>query len=234
MLFAALLAGHFGLSVPAGIADVGTALFVYCVGLGVGNRFFAALRSRGKSLVLLSAIVVGAAWATAWALSALLGVDAGLAAGLFAGACTSTPALAAAIEAQGAHADAVNIGYAVAYPFGVIGVVLFVQLLPRLLRADLDAPYAPGGADPHRIVARTVRVAHSVLSGVKIGEFVMQRRMRCRITRVVQGDVLVPLKSEDVFREGMQVLMVGERRELEHDAGLIGEILRDGDCHPRS
>ena len=48
VLFVAMAAGHFKLTIPAGVSDIGTALFVYCVGLGVGNRFFAALRSKGK------------------------------------------------------------------------------------------------------------------------------------------------------------------------------------------
>ena len=234
VLFAALVAGHFGLAVPAGLTDIGTALFVYCVGLGVGNRFFAALRSRGKSLVLLSALVVGAAWLTAWGLCELLGLDGGLGAGLFAGACTSTPALAAAMEATGSGADAVNIGYAVAYPFGVIGVVLFVQLLPRLLRTSLDAAPGSRGADPHKIIARVVQVTHPEAVGKRIGDFVTNCRMRCRITRVLQGEVLAPLSRDDSFCEGQRVLMVGEREEMEHDAGLIGCILRDSDLHPRT
>ena len=234
VLFAALVAGHFGLRVPAGLTDIGTALFVYCVGLGVGNRFFAALRSRGKNLVLLSALVVGAAWLTAWGLGALLGMDAGLTAGLFAGACTSTPALAAAMEAPGSQADVVNIGYAVAYPFGVVGVVLFVQLLPRLLRAQAEESPAAGQADPHKILARVVQVTHPGAPGENIGAFVTGRHMRCRITRVVQGERLIPLRKADTFAAGMQVLMVGEREDLEHDAGLLGHILRDADQHPRT
>ena len=233
VLFAALAAGHFGIRVPEGLADVGTVLFVYCVGLGVGNRFFAALRSRGKSLVLLSALVVGSAWATTWALCALMGVDGGMGAGLFAGACTSTPALAAAIEAQGSAADVVNIGYAVAYPFGVVGVVLFVQLLPRLLHVSPDASRAGSGADPHKIIARMVQVTHTGAIGEKIGEFMVSRRLRCRITRVLHGEHLQPLSGEDAFCEGMRVLMVGERDEMEREAGLVGEILSDSALHPR-
>ena len=80
VLFAALLAGHFGLKVPDGITDIGTALFVYCVGLGVGNRFFASLRSRGKYLVVLAALVVGVAWLTALLLGKCLSISPGMAA----------------------------------------------------------------------------------------------------------------------------------------------------------
>ena len=61
--------------------------------------------------------------------------------GLFAGALTSTPAFAAAQEAVGEANPLygnVAVGYAIAYPFGVIGVVLFVQIIPKILHANMD------------------------------------------------------------------------------------------------
>ena len=82
VLFAALAAGHFGLQVPEGIPGIGTALFVYCVGLGVGNRFFGSLKSQGSRLLLLSVLVVGSAWGLAMLLGRVLGLSAGVIAGL--------------------------------------------------------------------------------------------------------------------------------------------------------
>ena len=198
VLFAALVAGHFGLHVPDGIADVGTAIFVYCVGLGVGNRFFDSLKSRGKYLILLAVLVVGVAWFTALALGSALGMDSGVVAGLFAGACTSTPALAAAMESQGVQATGVNIGYAVAYPFGVIGVVLFVQLLPRLLRQSLDSQGMGGrreAEDKHTIVSRVVRVTNPEIIGRPIDTFCGEKHLRCRVTRVMRGNALVACRG---------------------------------------
>ena len=59
--------------------------------------------------------------------------------GLLAGSLTSTPAFSATKEAVAAqYQDAVTVGYGIAYLFGVIGVVLFVQLMPRVVHADLD------------------------------------------------------------------------------------------------
>ena len=159
VLFVALAAGHFGLKVPDGVTGIGTALFVYCVGLGVGNRFFATLRCKGSSLVLLSVVVVSTGWLVTWLLSSVFGVEGPVAAGLFAGACTSTPAFAAAREAlTGMDTSGLDIGYGVAYPFGVIGVVLFVQLMPRLLKKDLNALPASdkAGKDPSKIIRRVV------------------------------------------------------------------------------
>lgn len=229
VLFVALLAGHFQLTVPDGIADMGTALFVYCVGLGVGNRFFAALRSRGKNLVLLSILVVGLAWVTSWILCSLLGLDFQMGAGMFAGACTSTPALAAATEAaktMGGNEAIINIGYGVAYPFGVIGVVLFVQLMPRLLHQNIDSAPSPeqDGPDPHRIIARVVQVTHPEAYGKNIHQFGIDGRMHCRITRIMKRGVLQPLQPSDTFQEGVEVLLVGEWEDLMHDAGLLGHI----------
>ena len=63
------------------------------------------------------------------------GIRPELALGLLSGALTTTPGLAAALEATGS--DLVSVGYGIAYPFGVISVVLFVQLMPRLLKADM-------------------------------------------------------------------------------------------------
>ena len=64
-------------------------------------------------------------------------VNGALAAGLLSGALTSTPGFAAAQEAAGSAKDIVSVGYGIAYPFGVIGVVLFVQLMPKILKVDM-------------------------------------------------------------------------------------------------
>ena len=236
VLFVALAAGHFGLKVPDGVTGIGTALFVYCVGLGVGNRFFATLRSKGSSLVLLSVVVVGTGWLVTWLLSSVFGVEGPVAAGLFAGACTSTPAFAAAREAlTGMDTSGLDIGYGVAYPFGVIGVVLFVQLMPRLLKKDLNALPASdkAGKDPSKIIRRVVTVTRPDLYGKNISEFCDECHLHCRITRLVKDNLLHPLQPENTFQEGTQVLIIGERAEVEHDAPMLGEV-NPKDQHPRT
>ncbi|MCQ2364184.1 MAG: YidE/YbjL duplication [Akkermansia sp.] len=226
VLFVALAAGHFGLSVPNGVTELGTALFVYCVGLGAGNRFFASLRSRGAGLVLLSLVVVGTAWCITYAGCELFGISHAVGAGLFAGACTSTPGLAAATEAlqqAGADTAAVNIGYGVVYPFGVVGVVLFVQVLPRLLRCPWESTRrADAAADPQQIITRVVRVSHPNLLGTPIVATVHEGLLQCRVTRILREGRLVPLHAEDCWEEGARVLLVGTREQSERDTLLIG------------
>lgn len=229
VLFAALLAGHLQLQVPQGISEIGTALFVYCVGLGVGNRFFSSLRSRGRKLLLLAFIIVFTGWLSALGLCLLLGIDLSVGAGLFAGACTSTPALASALDTariMGLDDSAINIGYGVAYPAGVIGIVLFVQMLPRLLKTDLNSSKGreQGVAGASGIQSRLVRVVNPEVFGKSPHDVELQGCMTCRITRINRKGRLRPLQSADVLLEGDEVLMVGERDQLVHDAGLLGQM----------
>ena len=230
VLFVAMVAGHYKLSVPAGVSELGTALFVYCVGLGVGNRFFASLRSRGRNLVLLAVIIVLCGWVSAWGCCKLLGIDMSVAAGLFAGACTSTPALAAALEAAheaGINESVINIGYGVAYPFGVIGIVLFVQLLPRLLKQDLGGQSGVATAEG-AIVARLVKVVNSGVAGLRPEEVQERFRLRSRITRIMRGGELQPLKENDTLTCDDEILMVGSSDALGHDAGVLGYMESPG------
>ncbi len=87
---------------------------------------------RGRSLIMLAVCMIISAGLIAWGVAEMLGLSPGLAAGLFAGALTSTPALAAASERLPLDTE-VAVGFGIAYPFGVVGVVLFINILPRLL-----------------------------------------------------------------------------------------------------
>lgn len=232
VLFAALLAGHMQLHVPQGISEIGTAFFVYAVGLGVGNRFFSSLRSRGKKLILVTLVIVLSGWLTAWGMCMLLDIELSVGAGLFAGACTSTPALAAALDAaklNGLDEAVINIGYGVAYPVGVVGIVLFVQLLPRLLNRGFDSPKETGAADmDSHIQARLVEVTNPLVFGKTPNEVGRETHMTCRVTRIMKEGKLLPLQHADVLHEGDEVLLVGEKRDLRHDAAVLG-LMKEAD-----
>ncbi|MBE5906228.1 MAG: permease [Lachnospiraceae bacterium] len=123
------------------IQNLGLVLFVTSVGLIAGPTFFKNLVKNFKSYVLLGfAIILAGALGCALIIKLVPGMNSAMAVGLLSGALTSTPAFAAA---QGALVDSpfydqVAVGLGVAYPFGVIGVVLFVQIIPKLIHADMD------------------------------------------------------------------------------------------------
>ena len=137
VIFIALLFGHFGILIPKDLQDFGMIIFIFTIGIQAGPGFLDSFRSKGRQLAILTTILICLAGITAFACSFFFGIDAATTTGLLAGALTSTPGLAAAIEATGSSLS--SIGYGIAYPFGVIGVILFVKLLPKLMRTDLAA-----------------------------------------------------------------------------------------------
>ncbi len=133
------------------IENFGLMLFVASVGFIAGPNFFAGLKKNFKSYITLGAIIIVAGALTCVG-CVLLGCNAPMAVGILSGALTSTPAFSAAKETVAAvYTDpaiaaemetAVTVGHGIAYLFGVVGVVLFVQLIPRIERADIAAERA--------------------------------------------------------------------------------------------
>lgn len=217
VLFAALLAGHLGYTAPGGTGTLGLVLFVYCVGIGAGGRFFASVAREGATMAKLALVIVATGGLIAWAGAKLLHLPADLAAGIFAGALTSTPALAASTEAFKEAGSGVSIGYGIAYPFGVIGVVLFVQILPRLLGHDLEklaATQNVAGEEYERVENVLVEVTNPNLVGKKIADSGVANFNACQVSRIFKGDQLVPLSYDDVFEAGQLLLLVGRGREI--------------------
>ncbi len=128
------------------VQNLGLVLFVTSVGLIAGPSFFKNLKKNAKSYVALGAIIIVAGCATCAAITLLVpDMDSAMSVGLLSGALTSTPAFAATQEAIGEASPLygnIAVGHAIAYPFGVIGVVLFVQIIPKILHADMDAERA--------------------------------------------------------------------------------------------
>jgi len=135
VLLIALVFGHFGLSVPSAVQDLGLALFVTAIGFIAGPTFFRNFKSNAIAYVALGVIIILAGVLSCAGLILITHMPTDLAVGLLAGALTTTPGLAVALEATGT--EMASIGYGLAYPFGVIGVVLFVQLVPRIFHTDM-------------------------------------------------------------------------------------------------
>lgn len=122
------------------LQNLGLLCFVTSVGFIAGPNFFHNLKKNAKSYVLLAFIIIGSGSLTCIVLILLTRIDASMAVGLLSGALTTTPGFAAAqdvVRTDEFLLNQVTVGHAIGYPFGVIGVVLFVQLIPKLLKADI-------------------------------------------------------------------------------------------------
>lgn len=135
VIFIALILGHYGIELPKIIQDIGLLLFIFTIGIQAGPGFSQSLRRNGIKYMVLTLVIVSIGFLLSLASILLLHTDMPLTTGLFNGALTSTPGLAAAIEAT--HSPNAAIGYGIAYPVGVVGVVLFITLAPRIFRINI-------------------------------------------------------------------------------------------------
>lgn len=137
------------------IESLGLILFVTSVGFIAGPKFFGNMKKNFKSYVLLGLVIIiagGASAAACIGMGEVFGYGASIAdqdgfvamiVGLLSGSLTSTPAFSAAkATVAEQYTSLVSVGHGIAYIFGVIGVVLFVQLVPKLSKADMDAERA--------------------------------------------------------------------------------------------
>ncbi len=130
------------------VENIGLILFVSSVGFIAGPKFFSNMKKNFTSYVLLGLVIIISGGIVAVAcvyIGKLMGETdmerlSAIMSGLFAGALTSTPAFSAAKASVSSPEmeQLVSVGYGIAYIFGVIGVVLFVQLLPKLLKVNMD------------------------------------------------------------------------------------------------
>jgi putative transport protein len=226
ILFVALLAGHLGLIVPETFKILGLVLFIYSVGLQAGPKARILLKKEGMVLNLLAmgTITIGALLTLSgqW----LFNLEKNISIGIFSGALTSTPGLASAYEATGSRLT--SIGYGIAYPLGVLGVILFVRLLPYLLKQPVREEERKEREQREKntdlVISRQVEITNPNVVGQSIGELKFLKFTGCVISRLLQeGNVLVPSVSTRLQR-GDVVKIVGVLENIEQAVLLLGRF----------
>lgn len=192
VLFAGILAGHFGLTgTPTTLTfmqDFGLILFVYCIGLQVGPGFFESFKKGGVTmnllamgLILLNVLCcIGLYFLVFYEGGSITGkqsIDLAMMVGVLCGAITNTPGLGAATEACntifGSNAPAIANGYACAYPLGVVGIIgatILIRVLTRTsLKKEQEQIENEIAANPHVTPHRmTLEAANPALEGRSI------------------------------------------------------------------
>ena len=147
VLFVGILVGHFGFtgntSILNFVQDFGLILFVFCIGLQVGPSFFSSFKKGGVAMNMIAVGIVALNIAVALIIYfALQGrVDIPMMVGVLCGAVTNTPGLGAANEALtqiNYNGPQIAMGYACAYPLGVMGIILSMILIRLICRIDLN------------------------------------------------------------------------------------------------
>lgn len=231
VLFTAMVFGHFGQTVPREVMDLGLLLFVYSVGLQAGPRFFRTFRSHGIQYVIIAlAVALTGGIATVGA-ALILDLPYQLASGLYTGALTCTPALAAALDAieriaPGSSGN-ISVGYGIAYPFSMVGVVLLIQFLPHILRRTIkseeDRWLEEKRIETPALEARQYLVTNPNLHGKKVREINPHRMFQANISRVKRGDQVFAAAQDITIEQGDVVMVVGSPEELDKIQLLLGE-----------
>lgn len=136
ILIVALFFGHFGFEVPKFLASLGLVLFLAPIGLMAGPSFMANIKKNGLSFLAISFITVAIGGVLIVLVSKFFDIDLALSMGLATGAMTSTSMLGTVKSLTSSNLP--GVGYGIAYAFGVVGVVLIVQLIPRILKVDVE------------------------------------------------------------------------------------------------
>jgi putative transport protein len=238
VLFAGLAAGHFGLSanhlVIEFVKDFGLILFVFSIGLQVGPGFFSSFRKGGLSLNLMALLIVLLGALTTIAIHFITGMSMPMMVGVMSGAVTNTPGLGAAQQAlsqiPGPYTSApvpeIGLGYAVAYPFGVLGIILTMFAIRRLTGIDVQKESAlfnqdqhPSEAVPEKI---SIQVTNPQIFGKNILEISNMIRQEIVISRVLHNGELQLASSETVIYENDIVLVVTQKGAVPGVEKLIG------------
>ncbi|WP_075557783.1 putative transporter [Parabacteroides timonensis] len=146
VLFVGIVLGHFGFTINHNVIhffkEFGLILFVYSVGMQVGPGFFSSFKKGGITLNLLACGIVFLGVVTAIILHYTTGIPMPTMVGILSGAVTNTPGLGAAQQAYsdmyGTADNTIALGYAVAYPLGVIGIILSIMFVRYAFRVNFD------------------------------------------------------------------------------------------------
>lgn len=248
VLFVGILAGHFGFtgnqSILSFLQDFGLILFVFCIGLQVGPSFFSSFKKGGIRLNMLAVGIVALNIAVAIIIYyALQGrVEIPMMVGILCGAVTNTPGLGAANEALqqlGYQGPEIAMGYACAYPLGVMGIILSLILIRYICRVNLDKEaddiQKEEEANPHlKPYNIALKVENAALSGKKLSQVqsFLARDFVC--SRILQdGHVHIP-NADTVLRLGDEMNIVCAENDSEAIQAFIGSKVDDVDWDNQS
>ena len=235
VLFVGILLSHWGMRIDpvtlGFVREFGLILFVYSIGMQVGPGFFSAFKRGGLRLNMFAILIVALGvittlciyWATGTPITTMVGV--------LSGAVTNTPGLGAAQQAfedmGGGYNPDIAMGYAVAYPLGVVGIILVYVLLRGVFRINYDKEVECAQNRAAEKMARATHVSMEVsnpaVSGKTIREIFHLVGKKFVVSRVLHTDGTVEIgKSETVLGFGDKLLVVAARQDMDAITVFIG------------
>lgn len=241
VLFGGIIVGHFAQTYALDlngdmlhfIQEFGLILFVYTIGIQVGPGFFSSLRVSGLRLNGFAVLMVVLSGIVTALIYKLFGVPLPVILGVFSGAVTNTPALGAGqqiltdLGSDPALVDKMGMGYAMAYPFGICGILLVMWLLRLIFRISVDAEArdfdAKNGLKHELLQTMNISVRNPNLAGMPIHSIPIINSDEIVCSRLKRGEHLMVPLPDTVLELGDLIHLVGQKQDLENARLVIGD-----------
>lgn len=238
ILFVGIVFGHFDMTLNEHLLhfmkEFGLILFVYSIGLQVGPGFFSAFKKGGLTLNLLAMLVVFLGVVITIILHFVTGTPITTMVGILSGAVTNTPGLGAAQQANsdlnGIDAPEIALGYAVAYPLGVVGIILSLIALKYILRINTKTEEAEAERGLGHIQELTVRpisfeIRNEAIDGKKIKDIrpLMNRDFVISRVRYHDGQETELANSDTVLHLNDKILVISTPKDIEAISVFFGK-----------
>lgn len=244
ILFVGILLSHFGFRgdphILAFMKDFGLILFVFSIGLQVGPGFFHTFRKGGVTLNLLAVTMVVLAVVVTVVLHFVTGEDLRIMTGVMSGAVTNTPGLGAAqqtlsdaMTAEGiaqpqvsAASSSLASAYAVAYPIGVLGVIMLLILFKAVFKVDLEKEKQAlddESASGNNAIRASYEVCNPAIFGMTVGALIKEDGGRFVISRIDKGGEIQTPGPSTLLEEGDKVLVITSQPHEEPVKILFGK-----------
>ncbi len=224
VIFVALFLGHHGYMVPVEFQTIGLVFFIFTIGIQAGPGFFDSFKALGRKLIYICFILIMSAALLGLGFSKYFDIDIALGIGVFTGALTSATGLAAAIDATGS--PLASIGYGVAYPAGVLGVILFLSFFSKVLKVDMkkeEDDYRKQQAMEYpEVIDRNFVVENKNIHGKTIKELEIGTMTHAVISRVKHDNKTVTPTEKTKLYIGDIITVVGKKEALDKIELLIG------------
>ena len=244
VLFVGILLSHFGLGIAPQIChfikEFGLILFVYSIGLQVGPGFFSSLKEGGVTLNSLAVLIILLGCATCYTIHVITGEDLTTMIGVLSGAVTNTPGLGAAQQtvsdtiANGAFASEVTnrlaSAYAVAYPLGVVGIIISMLLIRYLFRIKLEREKVLAErSNAPKTIRIDLKVSNKGIIGKRIEDIAHITRSKFVVARMIRDGKQQIASGDTELHEGDIMRVVISNRDVELVQSLIGESVQIDD-----
>ncbi len=233
ILFAGIACSHFGMTVDEGIRhfvqEFGLILFVFSIGLQVGPSFFSSFKHGGMTLVACATAIVLLGVATAYMLHVITGTSVPTMVGILSGAVTNTPGLGAA---QQAYADAaghpdetIALGYAVAYPLGVVGIILTMIVIRYAfrIRFEKEDEELARISNEHKLAEKvSLEFTNRMLDGHTVDNLRELVNRQFVISRICHDGEIRMADDDSVVHYGDRIRVICQAEDIEAITAFLG------------